>query len=106
RLAIANSSVDLPQPDSPTIPMNSPASTSRLTWSTAVTVPRSREYVTVRSRTSSMAALAAAARSAARDASAGTLDTRPPPHRPQGGVADLVERVVDQRERRAEQQDQ
>ena len=37
--AIANSSVDLPQPDSPTMPMNSPRRRSKLTWSTARTVP-------------------------------------------------------------------
>ena len=29
--AIPNSSVDLPQPDSPTIPMNSPGPSSKLT---------------------------------------------------------------------------
>ena len=33
--AIANSRVDLPQPDSPTMPMNSPGSRSKLTLSTA-----------------------------------------------------------------------
>ena len=40
--AMANSSVDLPQPDSPTMPRNSPAARSKLTSSTARTVPRSR----------------------------------------------------------------
>ena len=38
--AIANSSVDLPQPDSPTMPRNSPLARSKLTPSTAVTSPR------------------------------------------------------------------
>ena len=38
--AIANSSVDLPQPDSPTMPRNSPLARSKLTSSTARTVPR------------------------------------------------------------------
>src|SRR2546421_2911267 len=84
--AIANSMVDLPQPDSPTTPTNSPSSTSRSTPSTARTDPRGVAYSTRRSRTSSMRAL-------------GT----DPPHRSQGRVADLVEGVVQQRERRAEQ---
>jgi hypothetical protein len=39
--AMANSRVDLPQPDSPTIPRNSPGYTSKLTRSTASTAPRS-----------------------------------------------------------------
>src|SRR5215471_2701519 len=39
--AMANSRVDLPQPDSPTIPRNSPGYSSKLTWSTARTAPRS-----------------------------------------------------------------
>ena len=34
--------VDLPQPDSPTTPSVSPFSTSKLTWSTAWTLPTSR----------------------------------------------------------------
>jgi hypothetical protein len=38
--AIANSRVDLPQPDSPTMPMNSPRSSSKLTCSTAQMSPR------------------------------------------------------------------
>ena len=50
--AIANSSVDLPQPDSPTTPTNSPAWTSRSTWSTATTGQEPVSYSTVRSRTS------------------------------------------------------
>ncbi len=39
--AMANSRVDLPQPDSPTMPRNSPADRSKLTSSTASVVPRS-----------------------------------------------------------------
>ena len=54
--AIANSSVDLPQPDSPTMPMNSPGSRSKLTCSTAMIVPRSRMYSTDRSLTCEHAA--------------------------------------------------
>ena len=34
--AMANSSVDLPHPDSPTMPRNSPAASSKLTLSTAL----------------------------------------------------------------------
>src|SRR5262245_4570365 len=84
--AIANSSVDFPQPDSPTTPTNSPAATSRSTPSTATTGALSVAYSTVSPLTSSTA-------------------PAPSPDRPQRGVADLVERVVDQRERRAEQRD-
>src|SRR5579875_3743258 len=131
--AIANSSVDLPQPDSPTTPRNSPGPRSKLTWSTAVTVPRSITYSTVRSRTASTGCPAASGTGAApaggKEAAAGeparlaslpepsagpalslpgTLDTGTPPHGPdraQRRVADLVERVVDQRERRAQGHD-
>ena len=49
---MANSRVDLPQPDSPTMPMNSPAARSKLMSSTARTVPCSKRYSTDRSRTS------------------------------------------------------
>src|SRR3954452_17746602 len=92
--AIANSSVDLPQADSPTRPTNSPSCTSRSTPSTAATAPRVVTYSTWRSRTSST----------------GAAGTRPPPSprppdRPQGRVADLVEGVVEQGERDAEQGD-
>src|ERR1700734_1491137 len=88
--AIANSSVDLPQPDSPTMPMNSPGSRSKLTPSTASTVPEVSSAGAVPS-TSLLRA----------------LDTVPPhaPDRPQGRVADLVERVVQQRERGAQRDD-
>src|SRR6185437_12157249 len=84
--AMANSMVDLPQPDSPTTPTNSPGPTVKSTASTAVTGPRSVSYSTVRSRTSST----------------GAVDTSPP-HRPQRGVADLVKGIVDQGERDTEQ---
>src|SRR5674476_766430 len=77
--AMANSIVDLPHPDSPTTPTNSPGSTSRFTPSTAPTGPRGVSYSTLRSRTSRM----------------GAFDTGPP-NRPQGWVADLVEGVVEQ----------
>src|SRR5437899_6242205 len=86
--ASANSRVDLPQPDSPTTPTNSPACTSRSTPSTAPTDPREVAYSTRRSRTSRM----------------GALDTSSP-HRTQGGIADLVEGVVDEREGDAQQCD-
>src|SRR6266571_1630420 len=100
--AIANSNVDLPQPDSPTIPMNSPASRSKLTSSTARTRPRSIAYSTVRPRTSSMGRVVNPAKP--RFCSACVLDTNPP-HGAQGGIADLVEGVVEQREGGAERGD-
>src|SRR5437588_8963343 len=78
---MANSSVDFPQPDSPTIATNSPGCTCRSTPSTARTAPFSVANSTLRPETSS----------------SGALDT-PPPHRSQGRVADLVECVVEQRE--------
>src|SRR6516165_9638285 len=118
--AMANSRVDLPQPDSPTMPTNSPAARSKLTRSTARTVPRSRRYSTDRSRTSSMVPVESAG-PVLRTSSPGALDTGPPARsrggdrarlgnrhaldRPQGRVADLVEGVVEQRERRAERDD-
>src|SRR5215467_1624226 len=103
---MANSRVDLPQPDSPTTPMNSPAERSKLTWSTASTVPRSRRYSTDRSRTSRMVPEAGAA-GLAGELSSGTLGTHPlyAPSRPEGRVADLVEGVVEQRERRPQSDD-
>src|SRR5215472_1832639 len=105
--AMANSRVDLPQPDSPTIPMNSPRSRSKLTRSTARTVPRSMTYSTDRSRTDSTAPVAFTGGAAAVMSLPGALDTLPlhAPDRPQGRVADLVERVVEQRERRPQGHD-
>src|SRR5712691_1681987 len=105
--AIANSSVDLPQPDSPTMPMNSPASRWKLTWSTASTVPRSIAYSTVRSRTCSTAPAVSPGTAGPRMPSPGALDTVSPhaPDRPQGRVTDLVERIIEQRERRAQGND-
>src|SRR5712672_693018 len=50
---IALPRVDLPQPDSPTSPTVSPASRSKLTSSTARTVPRALWYWTQRLRTDS-----------------------------------------------------
>src|SRR4051812_24263851 len=86
--AIANSIVDLPQPDSPTTPRNSPASTDSDTSSTARTGPASVAYSTVRPSTSSTAPMTAFLL-----------------HRAQGRVADLVEGVVHERKRDAEQRD-
>src|SRR5438045_2349486 len=89
--AIPNSIVDLPQPDSPTTPMNSPWLTSRSTPSTARTEPVCVAYSTRRSRTSRMGAL-------------GTEPPyRSPPDRPQCRIADLVEGVVEQGERHAQE---
>src|SRR5215469_5309025 len=96
--AIANSSVDLPQPDSPTIARNLLASSEKLTLSTALTTPDSSRYSTDRSRTSSTAPPSVGW------SSAGRLDTTSPQW-PQRGVSDLVEGVVDQRERRSERDD-
>src|SRR6516225_8640907 len=92
--AMANSSVDLPQPDSPTMPRNSPRLTVNDTSSTARTLPRSRTYSTDRPLTSST------------DSGTGS-DTLAPylPYRPQGGVPDLIKSVVQQGERRAEERD-
>src|SRR5215831_73795 len=88
------------------MPMNSPAERSKLTWSTASTVPRSRRYSTDKSRTSRTVPEAGAA-DLAGELSPGTLGPPPPyaPGRPEGRVADLVEGVVEQRERRAKQDD-
>src|SRR5690348_254625 len=89
--ATANSSVDLPQPDSPTMPTNSPVATSNDTSSTARTGLPPVAYSTVRPDTSSM----------------GRPPEKPPgaagADRAQRRVADLVERVVEQRERRAQE---
>src|SRR4051794_8455740 len=90
-----NSIVDLPQPDSPTTPTNSPACTSRSKESTARTGPADVSYSTVNPRTSS---------TGTDRSGTGALRTVPP-DRSQGGIADLVERVVEQREGRAEQGD-
>src|SRR5215469_5838683 len=104
--ATANSRVDLPHPDSPTMPRNSPAARSKLTRSTARTVPRSMMYSTDSSRTSRTVPDSLVADPSSRP-SPGALDTYPPhaPDRAQGRVADLVEGVVEQRERRAERDD-
>src|ERR1700704_1502281 len=53
RRMIALPRVDLPQPDSPTSPTVSPASRSKLTSSTARTMPRALWYWTHRLRTDS-----------------------------------------------------
>src|SRR6266851_772784 len=101
--AMAKRRVVLPHPDSPTMPMNSPEARSKLTWSTARTVPCSRRYSTDRSRTSrTVPARGTGGPTGA--LSPGTLGTHPPyaPGRPEGRVADLVEGVVEQRERRAQ----
>src|SRR5215831_6893268 len=104
--AMANSRVDLPHPDSPTMPMNSPAARSKLTPSTARTVPRSMMYSTDRSRTSRTVP-ARGTGGPPGVLSPGTLDTHLPhaTDRPQRRVTYLVEGVVEQRERRAERDD-
>src|SRR3954454_13568814 len=91
--AIPKSIVDLPHPDSPTTPTNSPACTSRENESTARTGPPGVSYSTVRSRTSSRGT-----------SGTGTLRTGSP-DRSKGGDADLVEGVVEQRERGAQERD-
>src|SRR6201996_6994687 len=98
--AIANSSVDLPHPDSPTMPTNSPDATLKDTSSTARTgfVPpvfRRPAYSTVRPDTSSIGEPPADSQAHA----------APRAHWTKRRVADLVECVVEQRERRAEQGD-
>src|SRR5690349_17486576 len=84
--ATANNRVDLPQPDSPTIPRNSPGATAKLTCCTAPTSVVSVAYSTDRSETSSRGSVT------------------PPPlftaltQRAQRGISDLVEGVVHERE--------
>src|SRR5579859_3265624 len=120
--ATAKSRVDFPQPDSPTMPRNSPAARSRLTWSTALITPRSSAYSTERSRTSSSGPCGGTELTTPRESSASmcVIGGELPPHgdgecgllprllgpqRSQGRVADLVEGVVEQGERGAEQRD-
>src|SRR5215218_1393262 len=88
-----NSIVDLPQPDSPTTPTNSPACTSRSKESTARTGPAAVSYSTLRPRTCSTGS-----------SRTGALGTGPP-NGSQCGIADLVERVVEQREGGAQEGD-
>src|SRR6266567_3169922 len=99
--AIANSRVDLPQPDSPTMPMNSPRPRSKLTLSTALRLPCLVAYSTLMPLTARIGSATAATRPTS---SASALDTVPP-YRPQRRVADLVERVVEQGEGRAQDRD-
>src|SRR5579875_581084 len=101
---MANSRVDLPQPDSPTMPRNSPGWTAKLTRSTAATAPESIAYSTDRSRTARIAP--GPAPGGREPGSVRTLATGPrPPHRPQRGVADFVEGVVELGERRPQRGD-
>src|SRR5215469_1660092 len=117
--AMPNSRVDFPQPDSPTIARNSPGATSKLTLSTAPTMPLSRTYSTERSRTSrtgpcrsgltrpywSSASACAMAGKPPLGAGLGGLAGLSRSQRAQGRVADLVEGVVDEGERGAHQGD-
>src|SRR5579864_8997118 len=102
--AMAKSSVDLPHPDSPTMPRKSPWRISSCTWSTATTGPRSVAYATERSSTLSTGAPGATTCDSSARSSAGNAATQPP-RRPERRVADLVEGVVEQRERCAQQRD-
>src|SRR5215469_16564630 len=100
--ATAKSMVDLPQPDSPTTARNSPRPTVNETSSTARTGPPLLvAYSTERPDTSSTAELLRGGRRPA----AGDGEPAALPHGAQRGVADLVERVVEQRERGAEERD-
>src|SRR6266567_2993046 len=99
--AIANSRVDLPQPDSPTMPMNSPRPRSKLTSSTALRLPCLVAYSTEMPLTCRIGSPVTGARPTS---SASALDTVPP-YRPQRRVADFVERVVEQGEGGAEDRD-
>src|SRR5258708_15818199 len=104
--ATANSIVDLPQPDSPTTATNSPDASEKLTLSTASTLPASIRYSTDRFLTSSMAPdCGLGALSATSGARLAGLPGTLPPYWPKCGVADLVERVVQQREGSAERDD-
>src|SRR3954452_18199497 len=91
--ATPKSIVDLPQPDSPTTPTNSPRCTSRSKESTARTGPAGVSYSTVSPRTCRTGSSGAGAPATG------------PPYGSQGRVADLVEGVVEQRERRPEEGD-
>src|SRR4051812_28120774 len=96
--AIPNSIVDLPQPDSPTTPTNSPGWTSRSKESTARTGPAAVSYSTVSPRTSRSGAPSSGI------SEIGTLGTAPPDGS-ESRVADLVECVVEQGEGGAEEGD-
>src|SRR3954447_21462705 len=93
-----NSMVDLPQPDSPTTPTNSPGYTSRSKESTARTGPAGVSYSTVSPRTSRSGVPSTGT------SDIGALGTGPPDWS-ESRVADLVERIVEQREGRAEEGD-
>src|SRR5215469_11249647 len=113
------SRVDFPQPDSPTMARNSPGATSKLTFSTAPTMPLSSTYSTERSRISSTGSGRwGLTRPYWSSASACAIAGKPPPgaslggladlrrgQRAQGRVADLVEGIVDEGERGAHQGD-
>src|SRR5215469_93422 len=116
---MANSSVDFPQPDSPTMARNSPGPRSKLTLSTAPTIPVSRTYSTDRSLTSRTGSRRGGlARPYWSSASACAMAGKPPlgaglgglaglrrGQRAQGRVADFVKGIVDEGERRAQQGD-
>src|SRR5215467_6829366 len=117
--AMPKSRVDFPQPDSPTMARNSPGATSKLTFSTAPTMPLSRTYSTERFLISRMGPCRSGlARPDWSSASARAMAGKPPlgaglgglaglrrGQRAQGRVADLVEGVVDEGERGAHQGD-
>src|SRR5215472_4600684 len=117
--AMPKSRVDFPQPDSPTMARNSPGATSKLTLSTARTIPLSRTYSTDRFRISRTGPCRTGlARPYWSSASACAMAGKPPlgaglgglagfrrGQRAQGRVADLVEGVVDEGERRTHQGD-
>src|SRR3954453_9536307 len=96
--AIPNSIVDLPQPDSPTTPTNSPGCTSRSKESTARTGPAGVSYSTDSPRTSRSGVPSTGT------SDIGALGTGPPDGS-ESRVADLVERIVEQREGGAEEGD-
>src|SRR5215469_5250684 len=117
--AMPKSRVDFPQPDSPTMARNSPGATSKLTFSTARTIPLSRTYSTERFWISRIGPCRTGlARPDWSSASARAMAGKPPlgaglgrlahlrrGQWAQGGVADLVECVIDEGERRAEHGD-
>src|SRR5580692_4095534 len=117
--AMPKSRVDFPQPDSPTMARNSPGATSKLTLSTAPTMPPSRTYSTERSRISRTGpSRDGLSRPYWSSASACAIAGKPPlgaglrgfaglccRQRAQGRVSDLVEGVVDEGERGTHQGD-
>src|SRR3954447_18577939 len=103
--ATANKRVDLPHPDSPTMPRNSPLLTCKLTRSTARTSADYPAYFTLRFLIVRMggppveASLCAPARTM--DMGSASLPGTSSPDSPQRWVGELIDRVIDEGHRGA-----